>query len=138
MLQTWYLPCDFHYFVVGLFICFLISKKKLLGLGVLVATTIISVVLPFAITIVYERPALMHWYPELLVNIKGHHEFRELYSKSHLRGAPYFIGMMAGYMYYKLKKTEKIAVLTKVSMKINYSHMKYVGTYKHFFYFPIF
>lgn len=107
MVHSWYLPCDFHYFIIGMFICILISKKKKYGLSTLCAFTIAALAVPFAITIVYRREALLQFFPEFLTNPKQHPEFRMTYSKTHTRATPYFIGMFAGYFYYKAKQSEK-------------------------------
>lgn len=97
MLHSWYLPCDFHYFIVGLFLCVLISKHKKIGLSVLLGLTISSMILTFVIVAVYKRAAMLLFYPH---NVAGP-EFTFTYNKSHLRAAPYFIGLFAGYFYYK-------------------------------------
>lgn len=103
MAHSWYLPCDFHYFIIAIFVCLLIKKDKKLGLGTLLLVVIISMVIPFAITVVYQRPALLHFYPDFLTGPKSHYDFLLTYTKSHTRATPYFIGMFAGYIYYKLQ-----------------------------------
>lgn len=45
----------------------------------------------------------MHFYPEFVTGPKVYIDFLLTYSKSHTRATPYFIGMFAGYIYYKLK-----------------------------------
>ncbi|XP_018579714.2 nose resistant to fluoxetine protein 6-like [Anoplophora glabripennis] len=107
MAHSWYLPCDFHYFIIATFVCLLVKKDKKLGLGSMAAITIASVVVPFVITIVYERPALLHFYPEFLTGPKIHPDFQLTYTKTHTRGTPYCIGMFTGYIYYKLKGSNK-------------------------------
>lgn len=107
MAHSWYLPCDFHYFIIATFVCLLIKKDKKLGLGSLVVITVVAMVVPFVITIVYERPALLHFYPEFLTGPKIHPDFKLTYTKTHTRATPYCIGMFAGYIYYKLKGSNK-------------------------------
>jgi hypothetical protein len=106
MVHSWYLPCDFHYFIIAIGVCLLLQKKNKVGLYVLLLLTMISIVIPFALTIIYERPALLHFYPEFLTGPKIHPDFLLTYIKSHTRATPYFIGMFAGYIYYKLKGKE--------------------------------
>ncbi|CAH1163713.1 unnamed protein product [Phaedon cochleariae] len=113
MTHSWYLPCDFHYFIIATVICFLIKKQKRIGLSLLLFFTIASMVVPFAITIVYQRPGLMHFYPEFLTGPKVYVDFLLTYSKSHTRATPYFVGMYAGYTYYKLKGCNKHICRTK-------------------------
>ncbi|KAJ8979723.1 hypothetical protein NQ317_015547 [Molorchus minor] len=107
MTHAWYLPCDFHYFIFATFLCILIKKERKVGLGTLVVFTIISMAVPFALTIVYQRPALMHFYPDFLTGPKTHPDFQLTYSKTHTRATPYCVGMFAGYVYYKLKGSDK-------------------------------
>lgn len=103
MLHSWYLPCDFHYFIVGLFVCVLISKHKKIGLSVLLGLTVASMIVTFVVVAVYKRAAMLLFYPH---NVAGP-EFSLTYNKSHLRAAPYFIGLFAGYFYYKDFGAEK-------------------------------
>lgn len=103
MVHSWYLPCDFHYFIIAIFLCIWIKKEKKSGLVALTIFTIISLAIPFAITVIYKRPALMHFYPEFLSGPKVYIDFLLTYSKSHTRATPYFVGMFIGYLYYKLK-----------------------------------
>lgn len=105
MTHSWYLPCDFHYFIIGIMVCLLIKKEKKLGLAALAALTIASLVIPFAITVVYNRPALLKFYPDFLTGPKIHPDFLLTYCKSHTRATPYFVGMFAGYVYYKIKES---------------------------------
>ncbi|CAH0550691.1 unnamed protein product [Brassicogethes aeneus] len=124
MTHSWYLPCDFHYFIIGIFICILIKKERKSGLGVLTIFTVASMAIPFILTIVYQRPALLHFYPEFLTGPKVHPDFLLTYCKSHTRATPYFIGMFAGYLYYRLQGKEvhicrlKSIVLLLVSLTL--------------------
>ncbi|RZB84906.1 nose resistant to fluoxetine protein 6-like, partial [Asbolus verrucosus] len=104
MTHSWYLPCDFHYFIIAIGVCLLIKKEKKFGLGALLLLTITSILIPFILTVVYSRPALLHFYPEFLTGPKTHPDFLLTYSKSHTRATPYFIGMFAGYAYYKVQE----------------------------------
>ncbi|XP_050499016.1 nose resistant to fluoxetine protein 6-like isoform X1 [Diabrotica virgifera virgifera] len=107
MTHSWYLPCDFHYFIIAIFMVIIIKKNKRFGLGALLALTVTSLVIPFAITLLYKRPGLMQFYPEFLTGPKTYLDFKLTYSKSHTRATPYFVGMFAGYIYYELKGSNK-------------------------------
>lgn len=103
MVHSWYLPSDFHYFIIGIFVVLLIRKNKKLGLSLLTFLFVLSLIIPFVITVVYLRPALLYFYPKFLLAPKTHVDFGLTYIKSHTRAAPYFIGMYAGYFYYRVK-----------------------------------
>lgn len=107
MTHSWYLPCDFHYFIIAIFLVIAIKKHERMGLGVLTFLTILSLAIPFAITMIYQRPGLMHFYPEFLTGPKVYIDFKLTYNKSHTRATPYFVGMFAGYVYYQLKGANK-------------------------------
>lgn len=107
MVHSWYLPCDFHYFIIALLICVAIHKNRKVGLILLGVTTLVSILVPILIVIVNARPAVLFFYPEFLRAPKSHVDFLLTYSKSHTRASPYFVGMLAGYFYYKRKGCER-------------------------------
>lgn len=101
MLHTWSLACDFHFFLVGLLICFFIIHKRRLGLILLFGVIITSIAATFIKVYSEQLSAL----PYLDVNITKRPEFDQVYIKSHLRAAPYFIGFYAGYLHDKYYNT---------------------------------
>lgn len=121
MVHSWYLPCDFHYFIVAIFLCLLISKKKKTGLILLGITFITSIVVPFVIVFVNTRPAVLFFYLDFIRSPKTHPDFLLTYVKSHARSTPYFVGMVAGYLFYRMR--ERKANLTWVSV-LNVSVLK--------------
>ncbi|KAJ8954783.1 hypothetical protein NQ318_014894 [Aromia moschata] len=105
MPHSWYLPCDFHYFMIAVGLTYIIKKEKTFGLIALSAMTILSLAIPFTIILVYERPAFLKFFtglPGLSKDPSG------LSVPSHARATPYFIGMFAGYVYYRLKGSGRI------------------------------
>ncbi|XP_022913044.1 nose resistant to fluoxetine protein 6-like [Onthophagus taurus] len=106
MTQTWYLSCDIHYFIIAIILIIIGRNKKKVAIGLFFLLLFLSLAIPFIITLAYLRPALLYFYPEFLTNPKGHPDFRLTYIKSHTRATPYFIGMIAGYIYYKMKDNE--------------------------------
>ncbi|KAJ8925875.1 hypothetical protein NQ315_009727 [Exocentrus adspersus] len=121
MVHSWYLPCDFHYFILAVFLCIAMQRYKKAGLVLLSATTLLSILIPFVIGLVYMRPAVLFFYPEFLRGPKVHPDFILTYSKSHARAAPYFIGMIAGYLFYRMKGSEKC-------LKQNYSYIIFTAS----------
>ncbi|XP_057651864.1 nose resistant to fluoxetine protein 6-like [Diorhabda carinulata] len=107
MTHAWYLPCDFHYFIIAIFLVMAIKRNKKFGLGVLFSLLVLSLAIPFAIIMMYQRPGLMHFYPEFLTGPKVYIDFQLTYNKTHTRATPYFVGMFAGYLYYQLKESNK-------------------------------
>ncbi|CAG9862563.1 unnamed protein product [Phyllotreta striolata] len=128
MTHSWYLPCDFHYFIIAIFLVALIKKREKIGLAGLLVLTIVSLAIPFAITMIYQRPGLMHFYPEFLTGPKVYIDFQLTYNKTHTRATPYFIGMFIGYLYYQLKETNKHVCRVKSFLIIAVSFVLMLGT----------
>lgn len=113
MVQSWYLPCDFHYFILAVVICIMIKKNKKYGLVMLGITTLLTVLVPFIVTVVNKGDPVLYFYLDFLSSPKKHSEFILSYTKSHTRASPYFIGMIIGYVYYRMRKSD--SCLKKVS-----------------------
>ncbi|CAG9862564.1 unnamed protein product [Phyllotreta striolata] len=107
MVHSWYLPCDFHYFMIAIILCVIIYKNQRAGLIILSIVTMISIIIPFVITYLYEGSPVIYFYPDFLRLPKQQEDFLITYSKSHTRASPYFIGMIAGYLYYRMRDSEK-------------------------------
>lgn len=120
MTQSWYLSCDLHYFIIAIFLIILAKSRKKVAFIIFILLNAVAVVVPFLITIVYKRPALLYFYPEFLVSPKTHPDFALSYIKSHTRASSYLVGMIGGYLYYKLKDSSK--QLPKV-IKIYFSNV---------------
>ncbi|XP_044728552.1 nose resistant to fluoxetine protein 6-like [Chrysoperla carnea] len=115
MIHTWYLPCDMHYFIFAIFLVLLLHKNQKAGLFAICITTIVSVVIPFTITYIYEHEALLHFYPEFLRDPRNNDVFSELYSKTHTRATSYLIGMIVGFILFKTRKsTHKLSQLSTI------------------------
>ncbi|XP_060529431.1 nose resistant to fluoxetine protein 6-like isoform X2 [Cylas formicarius] len=104
MVHTWYLPCDFHYFILALPLCLAIHKNKKVGLILLGVCTFLSVLVPFIIIFLHSRPAVLFFYLDFIRSPKTHTDFLFTYIKSHVRAAPYCIGMIAGYLFYRMRQ----------------------------------
>lgn len=106
MLHAWYLSCDFHLYIIGAFMCLLINKRKKLGLAALAALTVVSIAGAFIKTLVFLEPPLLLIDSELFAGIRSHEVFNNSYIKSHMRSPPYFIGLFAGYFFYKVRNSK--------------------------------
>ncbi|XP_066262738.1 nose resistant to fluoxetine protein 6-like [Euwallacea similis] len=104
MVHSWYLSCDFHYFILALILSILIYKNKKLGLIVLGLVFIISILIPFTIVYIYQRPAVLFFYLDFIRSPKSHPDFLLTYIKSHARSTPYVVGIIAGYLFYRLRQ----------------------------------
>lgn len=103
MLHTWSLANDFHFFLMGVVFCFMIIRGKKLGLLLPFIAAVTSMTAIFAKIYLEKRPGVIYFD----LNFIYQPEFRDIYIKSHLRAAPYFIGFYAGYFYYKHSSSQK-------------------------------
>lgn len=103
MPHTWSLACDFHFFMVSVFVLILLRYRRKMGLIVLFTMAVSSVAANFAVVYFQRRTALLLQYPHVF----NDSEFYVTYNKSHLRAAPYFIGLYGGYFYYRNYATQK-------------------------------
>ncbi|KAK9888344.1 hypothetical protein WA026_000598 [Henosepilachna vigintioctopunctata] len=115
MIQSWYLPCDFHYFIITLGILFIMKKQKKIGLFILLMVFISSMAIPFLLTILYRRHSVLYFHPDMLITPKKHPDFGPIYVKSHTRATPYFIGVICGYLYFRYKD-KKFSISTVKSV----------------------
>lgn len=76
-------------------------------------TTFLTILVPFIVTVANEGDPVLYFYLDFLRSPKKHGEFMLSYTKSHTRASPYFIGMIIGYLYYRMRKSDKY--LKKVS-----------------------
>ncbi|GLV42223.1 uncharacterized protein CBL_03809 [Carabus blaptoides fortunei] len=119
MVHSWYLPCDFHYFILAIPTILLLRRKQQTGLGLMFIALIISFLIPLGLTMYYERPALLHFYLAFLSAPKVHPDFRLTYTKSHTRATAYIIGMFTGYAYYKLRNsTVKLSLVKSTALTV--------------------
>lgn len=87
--------------------------NKKYGLVFLGVTTLLTILVPFAVTVANKGDPVLYFYLDFLKFPKKHSEFMLSYTKSHTRASPYFIGMIIGYIYYRMRKSDKS--LRKVS-----------------------
>ncbi|XP_050305994.1 nose resistant to fluoxetine protein 6-like [Anthonomus grandis grandis] len=104
MVHSWYLSCDFHYFVTALFLSILLQRMKKTGLVVLGIVFVVSILVPFVIVFINQRPAVLFFYLDFIRSPKSHPDFLLTYIKSHARSTPYIVGMFAGYMFFRLRQ----------------------------------
>lgn len=113
IVQSWSLPCDFHFFLICVMICAVIKRNQKLGLGFLVGTTVLSVIMSFAILYVNREQPIVEYWPKSAKDWRLHPEVLNVYMKSHLRAPPYLLGALVGYIYHHLGTTRR-ELLTKV------------------------
>ncbi|XP_045481000.1 uncharacterized protein LOC123685389 [Harmonia axyridis] len=106
MFQSWYLTCEIHFFLTLPFLSYLIWKKPKAGIFMMIVLIIISAIIPFVIILTEKEEPILHLYMKFLRDPVTNHTFQITYIPSHMRLGPYFIGIIAGYLKYKIKKSD--------------------------------
>ncbi|XP_046394827.1 nose resistant to fluoxetine protein 6-like [Ischnura elegans] len=109
MFQSWYVTCDMHFFLMAPLLVYPLWRWPRYGRVALLLVTLASVCVPFAVTYIGQLDGVLLLYMTTLSDPVVNNTFRSVYITSHTRASPYFIGMMWGYIYYKIK-TEKIKI----------------------------
>ncbi|KAL1459446.1 hypothetical protein WDU94_011428 [Cyamophila willieti] len=106
MVQSWYLSCDFHFFIVGTFLTYLVWRCQRYAKLILSTVLLVFIIVPFSY--VYQHGYWGHYrtYISQMRDPPSHPEFQNLYIKSHFRAIPYIIGMIYAYSYIRLKEIE--------------------------------
>uniref|UniRef100_A0A4Y0BMA1 Acyl_transf_3 domain-containing protein n=1 Tax=Anopheles funestus TaxID=62324 RepID=A0A4Y0BMA1_ANOFN len=107
LIHTWYLAADFQLFVVGLMVMTLLWRFPKATFWTAVSLGVAGFVLPMINTYVYAMDAMMPltmkgneyqlWYDEYFV---------KSYQATETHCCSYFAGMIAGLLYYKIKRKE--------------------------------
>ncbi|XP_065353567.1 nose resistant to fluoxetine protein 6-like [Cloeon dipterum] len=97
MFQSWYLSCDMQLFLISVPIASLLWKRPKIGQITLAVAIFASVMIPFAVTLLYKLDALLLLYMNTLEDPTVNQTFRFMYAPTHSRGSPYLIGMAFGY-----------------------------------------
>ncbi|CAG5052475.1 unnamed protein product [Parnassius apollo] len=102
---TWYVPADYHLAVVSTIIYWLYQKNRRSGQYCFVLVTIVSFILPGLNTYLNHLSAITIFDLETIEDIRKYILGAPMYVQSHLRAAPYFIGVIAGYILSVYKPT---------------------------------
>ncbi|XP_063391255.1 nose resistant to fluoxetine protein 6-like [Cydia fagiglandana] len=107
---TWYIPCDFHMYVMSLVLLYVYRKNSRIGRAAAAIVLVISFIMPVITIYVYDLPPVIIYDLGLDVNIRPNPSFRNFYIKTHNRMIPYAIGLAAGYFMsiYKPKDYRKV------------------------------
>ncbi|XP_046386956.1 nose resistant to fluoxetine protein 6-like [Ischnura elegans] len=118
VLQSWYLPCDTHFFILAIPLLQLLHSRPRIGFFLMMTATVVSVAIPAIITYVYRLDATVIFYLDsFFENFSLSNKLLyDVYYPSHSRAGPYMAGLIAGFFHYwvqvKEKKIPKVAHIT--------------------------
>nr|CAD7572635.1 unnamed protein product [Timema californicum] len=114
MFQSWYIAADTQLFLISMFLVYTIWRWPTVGKILLFVVIALSLAIPFVITLISRLDPLLMMFRAELEDISSNAFFKNSYIKTHMRGTPYFLGVLLGYLVYRLqqsnKKVPKIAV----------------------------
>ncbi|KAL4704042.1 hypothetical protein ACJJTC_003989 [Scirpophaga incertulas] len=103
---SWYIPCDFHFFVIAVVVFAMFKKYPRCGVLCAGALSVAAVVTPGVVNYVNNLQAIQLFTYEFVADPRKNEQFHKTYIKSHTRAAAYVIGFFSGYllMYCRKKK----------------------------------
>ncbi|XP_054263578.1 nose resistant to fluoxetine protein 6-like isoform X2 [Macrosteles quadrilineatus] len=104
MVQSWYLACDMHFFMIGSVLVYILWRWPKLGKALLGLSLATSIVIPAAITYYNSYYGAVLHYFSLMQDPMSEQHYRDLYIPSHTRAGPYLVGIIAAYIYLQLNR----------------------------------
>ncbi|CAI6362439.1 unnamed protein product [Macrosiphum euphorbiae] len=115
IIPSWYLACDMHFFIVGTLLTYVIWKWRKQGLVILGACLTFSTVIPAYIIMNEKHRGTADITPQNLKDLSKERFYTEVYIKSHMRSMTYFVGILAGYIYTRLKDADyKLSLKSRI------------------------
>ncbi|XP_057655774.1 nose resistant to fluoxetine protein 6-like [Diorhabda carinulata] len=105
MFQSWYLTCDMHYFLLVPILVILLKWKVMLGIGTILVLLVCSAIIVTTSVYIYKEEPILLLYTKLLKDPVYNTTFRDIYIPSHMRSSPYFLGVLTGYIKYRMKNS---------------------------------
>ncbi|XP_050524828.1 nose resistant to fluoxetine protein 6-like isoform X1 [Daktulosphaira vitifoliae] len=103
--HTWFMPCEFHFTIVGVMLAFILHKSPKFGICLTSFIMALSIAVPFTLTYIGQKPANIEFNMDFTTNPMNNDYFMSIYIKSHTRAGPYIVGAIFGYLLYKRKKS---------------------------------
>ncbi|XP_050524824.1 nose resistant to fluoxetine protein 6-like isoform X2 [Daktulosphaira vitifoliae] len=111
-IHTWFMPCEFHFTIMGIILTYIIHRSPKFGFNILVSLIVISTAILFNITYMNHIPANLEFNVDFVKNVTSNIYFMSVYVKSHTRVGPYIVGAIFGYLLYKRKKNSpKLSIM---------------------------
>ncbi|XP_022185419.2 nose resistant to fluoxetine protein 6 [Nilaparvata lugens] len=112
IVQAWYLPCDFHMFLLVTVIFYFTRTKPKIFQTLIVALIALSLFAHFYGTYAWNLTPYLLFFKRMWDDMRNHEYFKQFYIKTHFRATPYFVGFLAGYTFYMRKPSTMSAART--------------------------
>ncbi|KAL0272824.1 UNVERIFIED_CONTAM: hypothetical protein PYX00_005652 [Menopon gallinae] len=103
MFQSWYLAVDTQFFFLAPLIIYPLWKWPIYGEISLFVATVVSVIVPFAVTYVGQLDPVLMMYSSEIVDLSSNPMYKSAYIKTHMRGMSYMIGLLLGYVIHRIQ-----------------------------------
>ncbi|XP_075235085.1 nose resistant to fluoxetine protein 6-like [Lycorma delicatula] len=115
MVQSWYLACDMHFFIIGSLIVYALWKWPRGGQIIMWFSFLVSCIIPGYITYKHKYWGVIPHYNSLFIDPVKNEQFINIYMPSHTRFGPYMIGIIGAYLLNRLQKRNyKFSVPTMI------------------------
>uniref|UniRef100_A0A2H8TW21 Nose resistant to fluoxetine protein 6 n=1 Tax=Melanaphis sacchari TaxID=742174 RepID=A0A2H8TW21_9HEMI len=116
LIASWYISCDVQFFIIGVFIIYVYTKNNKYGIRLLATVVILSIFIPFIITILTKSEGILKIHIPFLENPRNSIDFNESYRASYMRATPFFTGLAMHFIVEKLiEKKIKFSLTTVYS-----------------------
>ncbi|XP_073960765.1 nose resistant to fluoxetine protein 6-like [Choristoneura fumiferana] len=95
---TWYIPCDFHFYLITLVLLYVYRKDPKVGKIAAAVVVFLGFIGPGINAYIYNLPAVMTFNLGVEINIRNSNSFINGYIRTHNRMGPYVVGLIVGYM----------------------------------------
>ncbi|XP_023940019.2 nose resistant to fluoxetine protein 6-like isoform X2 [Bicyclus anynana] len=110
---SWYIPCDYHFFVVTVLLYWLYRRHPRVGRAAAVAVLLAALATPGVINYLNSLPAIQMFTYDFVSNPRGPIQFHLTYIKSHTRYAAYLIGFLSGYIFSRITASGNLKRISK-------------------------
>ena len=100
MHHTWSLPVDMHLYIAG---TLLLPWLRVRPVRVLLAALLVAVLPVFLLKLMQGGPPLVVWTPHIVANPRTSQTVFDWHMPTHLRAAPFVVGMASAVALYQLK-----------------------------------
>ncbi|EFN89991.1 Nose resistant to fluoxetine protein 6 [Harpegnathos saltator] len=118
MFQSWYLAVDTQLFILAPAIIYPLWRWRKIGKCLLIGVTAILMAIPFAITLLDNLDPTLMVYSREIKDTATNHFFMNSYIKTHMRAESYCIGLVCGYIAYRLQADKR--QLSKIIVKFGW------------------
>ncbi|BES90249.1 nose resistant to fluoxetine protein 6-like [Nesidiocoris tenuis] len=102
LIPSWYLAADMQLYVVCTICGYVLWLHRKTGLTLLYVVTIVSILVPGVVIYQKSYNGVFLFYFEDFKTLLSSNEFVETYMYTHNRASPYIVGMLGGYLYYRI------------------------------------